>query len=348
MKKQFLTFAMLASMVANAAVKVTPLGVDYSTQKVTFSVSWTGSPADNRVWVWIDFCPVTGTSPGAFAKAEISGATATAGNIDATTLNGRGFYVTTNPSTVTATLNNAPTGKFNWCVYGSDAPPNVLANTNGSYTLAGTPPFTLIASNGTTTQTVNEKTIAIAAVTMMPATITDATGYPGLWCPYTGSDLYMDATHRCLQRQSGAKNWEAHIRDSRDNQIYRITQFSDGRWWFADDFNIDLNVVGICGDIRYYSIKNYPACPTDWSIPAMSEVKTRWASGYTDDPYGGPITIGYTLQGSTCVATTVGRCDILVTNCGNGGAIDISCDGSYVACNNYADSRARMRCWRKL
>ncbi|MDR3132644.1 MAG: hypothetical protein LBU42_01300, partial [Prevotellaceae bacterium] len=156
MKKFFfslLLFPLLGAGSLSAAVTVTPLGVDYSTKKVTFTVSWTGAAANNRVWVFVDLCPVAGTASGTFAKAVISGATAAAGGIDPASLNGRGFYVTASPSTVTATLSNA-TGKFNWCAYGSDYPPNVLANTNSSYTLAGTPPFLLIASNGATSLTV--------------------------------------------------------------------------------------------------------------------------------------------------------------------------------------------------
>jgi hypothetical protein len=236
MKKLFflLLFPLWGTGGLFAAVTVTPLSVDYSNKKVTFRVSWTGTPYNNRAWVWVDLCPITGTAAGTFAKAIISNPSATAGSMETVSGNTRGFYVTTNPSTVTATLSNA-TGKFNWCAYGSDYPPNVLANTNGSYTLAGTPPFTLIASNGTTMQTVNGTTIATADVTMTPATITDATGYPGLWCPYTGSDLYMDATHRCRQRQSGAYNWEAWIKDTRDDELYRIVYMPDNNWWLAQN-----------------------------------------------------------------------------------------------------------------
>ncbi|MDR2802493.1 MAG: hypothetical protein LBB31_04660, partial [Prevotellaceae bacterium] len=112
---------------------VTPLGTDYSKKTVTFRVGWTGNttPA-NRVWVWIDFCPVKGATAGTFAQAVITKATANAGSIDAASLNGRGFYVTTNPSTVTATLKTNE-AKFNWCAYGSDFPPNVTFD-KGVYT----------------------------------------------------------------------------------------------------------------------------------------------------------------------------------------------------------------------
>ncbi|MDR3132620.1 MAG: hypothetical protein LBU42_01175 [Prevotellaceae bacterium] len=163
----------------SAAVTVTPLSVDYSTKKVTFKVSWTGTAASNRVWIWVDFCPVSGNSPGTFAKAVISGATATAGSIDAASLNGRGFYVTANPSTVTATLSNAA-GQFNWCAYGSDFPPNAIDNSGGGYDLKGTPPF--IITTTADTETVNANTYSGGAITA----ITDATGCPGLLCGKNG------------------------------------------------------------------------------------------------------------------------------------------------------------------
>jgi uncharacterized protein (TIGR02145 family) len=263
-------------------------------QKVTFSVSWTGTPYNNHVWVWVDFCPVAGTSPGTFEKAVISAASVTSGNY--TDLNGRGFFVTANGATITATLNAS--GKFSWCAYGSDYPPNVLANTNSSYTLAGTPPFKLIASNGATSLTVSGTTIATSALTFTPATITDTTGYPGLWCPYTGSDLYMDISHRCMERQSGAGNWEAWIKDSRDNELYRIVKMPDNKWWLAQ--NVKYTGTGTqpswctkdeCG--RYYTHAQARGawggssgtganiqgiCPNNWVIPMQSNYEAILSS----------------------------------------------------------------------
>jgi hypothetical protein len=119
---------------------------------------------------------VTGTSPGTFAKAVISSPSAIAGSIDAATLNGRGFYVTANPSTVTAVLDNA-TGKFNWCVYGSDFPPNAKDNSSGGYDLKGSPPFVI---NNTIEW--NASTYSGSEITAL----TDATGCPGVWCGKNG------------------------------------------------------------------------------------------------------------------------------------------------------------------
>jgi uncharacterized protein (TIGR02145 family) len=123
----------------------------------------------------------------------------------------------------------------------SDYPPNVTA-TNGTYTFKGTPPFTLIASDGTTTQTISGNTLATSALTITPTTIKDKTECPGVFCIYSGSDLYIDATHLCQQRTSGAKNWEAYIRDSRDSKLYRIVLMPDNKWWLAQ--NVKYASVG--------------------------------------------------------------------------------------------------------
>jgi uncharacterized protein (TIGR02145 family) len=54
-------------------------------------------------------------------------------------------------------------------------------------------------------------------------------------CPYTGSDLYLTSSYPCQQRTSGAKNWQAYIRDSRDSEIYRIVLMPDSKWWLAQN-----------------------------------------------------------------------------------------------------------------
>jgi hypothetical protein len=179
MRTVFFIFALLASVAAGATVTVTPLSADYDAQKVTFSVSWTGSAVNNRTWVWIDLCPVAGVSAGTYAPVVISAAAAVAGSIDSIPGNRRGFFVTTNPSTVTATLGTAA-GKFNWCVHGSDFPPNAQDAGAGSYTLKGTPPFIITTSSGT----VQETSHAYSGGEI--TAITDATGYPGALCGRNG------------------------------------------------------------------------------------------------------------------------------------------------------------------
>jgi uncharacterized protein (TIGR02145 family) len=118
----------------------------------------------------------------------------------------------------------------------------------------------LTAANGTTSQTVTGTTLATSALTITPTTIKDKTECPGVFCPYQGSDLYIDATHLCQQRTSGAKNWEAYIKDSRDNNLYRIVKMPDNNWWLAQNVRyaatgLTVTISGctpeICG--RWYS-----------------------------------------------------------------------------------------------
>ncbi|MDR0693727.1 MAG: hypothetical protein LBF81_00295 [Prevotellaceae bacterium] len=242
MRTTFFFFTMLASMTASATVTVTPLNADYSTKKVTFKVEWTNTPiapCNNRVWIWIDFCPVNGVTPQSFSTATIDSPAITGGNGTITNPTARGFFIeyaaTNAGTTVTATLSNAPAGKFNWCVHGSTYPPNIGDYNNGIYTLRGTPPFTLYDENGTT-QIVKGTTIARSSLNIEPITMTDATGCPGNFCKYVGSDLYMNATtYKCQQRTSGAQNWEAWIKDTRDDNSYRIVLMPDNNWWLAQN-----------------------------------------------------------------------------------------------------------------
>jgi hypothetical protein len=158
---------------AYASVTVTPLNTDFTAQKVTFKVEYSAA-ANNRAWIWIDLCPVSGVTPSTFQTAVISAVSVTGGSVDAASLNGRGFYVTTNPATVTATLSNVA-GKFNWCAHGSDYPPNAVEN-GSSYILKGSPPFILTTSSGTVE--VNARNYSGSTITAL----TDATGCPGVLC----------------------------------------------------------------------------------------------------------------------------------------------------------------------
>jgi hypothetical protein len=160
MKKILFFFAMLVSVAAGAqsTVQVNDLSANYVTQTVTFSVSWTNRTTSNhrnKVWVFIDFQPVTTPGlEGNWEAATITGAVQkTAGTVSEQS--SRGFFLegttTDFRSPVTVQLSNINTAKFNWCAYTSDYPPNVTAE-NGSYMLRGTLPFIAIDIDGATVQ----------------------------------------------------------------------------------------------------------------------------------------------------------------------------------------------------
>jgi uncharacterized protein (TIGR02145 family) len=310
MKKTFFFFTMFASIAASATVTVTPLTTDYAAQKVTFKVEWTNTPQapyNNRVWVWVDLCPVSGSTAGTFQKAILSEPTATNNGVLVGSLNGRGFFVTITPATVTVKLDNA-TGKFNWCAYGSDYPPNMVMD-GQIYYFKGTPPFILKEANGTLHE-ITQTSLPKANLTFVPVSITDETGYPGGLkevigtCLYTGTDWYADLNHKCQQRTSGAQNWEAWIKDTRDNELYRIVLMPNNKWWSADNIRYTKNnTIGTCSnnDVarcatpcgRWYnpteildggawSTSNPSTtrgiCPVNWHIPSAAETNAMLIS----------------------------------------------------------------------
>jgi hypothetical protein len=150
-------------------------------------------------------------------------------------------------------------------------------------------------------------------------------------CPYTGSDLYLDATHLCQQRTSGAKNWEAYIKDSRDSKIYRITQFSDASWWMAEDLATATNRYATCNGSSYYStVTNKTShCPSSWSLPTFSQIKTRYPNGVVaSDDYGGAMTTNGWIVGVECGG--------LSPDCRNEGLNTLPFIGFYVMADYYS------------
>ncbi len=283
MKKLFLfiigavcTYALFAGN----CISTRQVSVNYATKTVTFTLTWNGCDNVghlNKAWTFIEFREVDNSgnyaSGSSWTRATISVApsvnngTYAAGNT-------KGFYVTgTNgqSATVTAKLGNAPK-KFNWCAFVTDQPPYVIAD-GTTYRLQGTPPFVLSASGGAT-QTVTGKTLPAANLQIAATTFTDATGCPGTFCPYTGSDLFRDATHLCGHRPGGAKNWEAYFKDARNNQIYRTVLMPDGNWWMADNLYYytglanGTHYVGGYGNI-YYTM-GVSVCPSNWGMPSSS------------------------------------------------------------------------------
>jgi uncharacterized protein (TIGR02145 family) len=264
------------------------LNKDVTNKTVTLRVEYANAVND-RAWVWIYLCDMQGM----FDPAVISAASATSGSVFYTSTNPRGFFVTSSPATITATLDNA-TGRFSCCAYGSDTPPNVTLS-NGTYTFKGTLPFILTDESGTATQTITGKTLPASALTFTPIFLTDETGYPAVaFCLYTGSDLYEDATHFCQPRISGAQNWEAWIQDARDDKLYRIVYMPDNKWWLAQNvkYGVGSAISGCteeeCG-LAYTWTQTYASyaggssgstgnvqgvCPPGWLLPIRATFQT--------------------------------------------------------------------------
>jgi uncharacterized protein (TIGR02145 family) len=235
---------------------------------------------------------------------------------------------------------------------------------------------------------VNESTIATSAVTITPVTLTDQTGCPGVFCIYTGSDLYIDGTHLCQQRASGALNWEAWIKDTRDNELYRIVKMPDNNWWLAQNVkykNVGSAISGCtveeCGKAYTWAqvYASYASgssgssgnvqgiCPPDWLLPVRGTFSALASSIGTaaqacaalrslDSPCS-PISNTYGYASVYCV--TNGAIGLGFTywytndasredGCGIDGYQSLACNTLTVANAGESSQKAVVRCFRLL
>ncbi|MDR3132704.1 MAG: hypothetical protein LBU42_01605 [Prevotellaceae bacterium] len=307
MKFIFFFLTLLAGISANAqTLNIRVALFDIPNKTVVCDLSWTGRNDRelSDVWVFVDYINVSGGMlVGEWKPATVTGATITKRTIGNTFIatvagNKRGVWVKSVipgadfTGQITIQLSDVPK-QFNVCAYASDFPPYMTVKKD-AYILHGSPPFTLIDLDEKTTQQVNGNSIDISGVTITPVTLTDRTGCPGIvFCPYPGDDLFIDATHLCRQRTSGQQNWEAWIRDRRDNELYRIVQMPDGKWWLAQNLKYTANgTMGVlfqqCGKdscgIFYkqeevfkekgktnYAANRQTVCPAGWILPSVDQ-----------------------------------------------------------------------------
>jgi len=175
MKKFFLILigAMCTfTLSAQTCVSVKQISADYKTDQIKIAITRTGCTGDasnlrNTVWVFVDYRDVGGSS---WTRAAIS--VASPGTFATDNDKGVWIYGANSPTaqTVTLTLKNMPTNKYDWCAFATDYPPNatLLGPSGSTYTLKGTPPFTIDGSYTTSARTY------IGSIT----SITDATRNP--------------------------------------------------------------------------------------------------------------------------------------------------------------------------
>ncbi len=197
MKKLFLLLSLLplwghGGCSLFAAVEVNSISADYSTGKVTFSVSWAAGSRNathlSKIWVFVDYQPVSDpTTKGAWTRAALAGVPTVSGVGTASTVTGntQGFWLDASDAgtaaysaTVTVTLKDMP-AKFNWCAYATDYPPNLQFTGLNTYQLHGSAPFTLV-DTGAATTTVANGNVQTNSGSKIFATLTDRTSCPGI------------------------------------------------------------------------------------------------------------------------------------------------------------------------
>jgi hypothetical protein len=182
----------------SAQVTVSNMTANYP-NKVSFTLTWTTQPHENKIWVIVDYIKIEGaTTVGSWSRATIAGLPVVTGNATAATdaTTNRGFWLNTAGATggsanVTATLSLAAgVDKFDWCAYALNAPPTAVLQAGGGYELKGSPPFVV---NGTTLGT-GVKTFGAGTCII---SLTDATDNPTFRLPDAPTVTTSNPAARC-------------------------------------------------------------------------------------------------------------------------------------------------------
>ncbi|MDR0581682.1 MAG: hypothetical protein LBG31_01845, partial [Prevotellaceae bacterium] len=267
MKKIFFLLTMFASITASAQshINIEMLGATYTASPtVKFSVSWNSVPIVDgqshhaKIWVWIDFLkinPDNTTSGNTWTRALISGTpTAISGTPTQETGNDKGFWLNgatgSYSTTITVSFLNIPANtRFNWCAYTSDCPPNAASYNSGTYTLKGTPPFTVIGDG--TIQNGNQY------VGTCINSLTDATGCPG--------GIGRDVVHNGCTCAPGLTAVGSYCRDLPADQATYTT-------CSGTQLEVKTSFAGT-------SMWNPNAlCPSGWRWPTGTELKCLWSA----------------------------------------------------------------------
>jgi hypothetical protein len=120
------------------AQSVKLLGSNFDTGAVTFTVD---VGAATPTWVLVEYTTDPSPTSAIMSRATFTEALCTPPSAGTLAAEGRGFLLTSS-ATITATLKDV-SGRFSWCGYAFNAPPNATVNPEGGYTLHGTPPFTI-------------------------------------------------------------------------------------------------------------------------------------------------------------------------------------------------------------
>jgi hypothetical protein len=168
MKKLYFIFLLLPlwGLSSAWAQSVILIGSDFTTGAVTFTVD---VGAATPTWVLVEYTTDPSPTSAIMSRATFTEALCTPSSAGTLAAEGRGFLLTSS-ATITAKLKDV-SGRFSWCAYAFDTPPNAKVNPGGGYTLRGTPPFI-----------VNGDTLAAGVTTFGPGTciesITDFTYNP--------------------------------------------------------------------------------------------------------------------------------------------------------------------------
>jgi uncharacterized protein (TIGR02145 family) len=278
---------------SSAQVAVSNMQADYAAKKITFTVSWSATPENNKIWLLADYRKIENNAEsGSWSRAPIAAATKTAGVGSAATVSGnpQGFWLTTAGSSGSATVEATLTlpvnvTQFNWCAYAFNAPPKATFTLANGYALHGTKPFKVNGADLAADVAVYSGDPPITA-------FTDATGCPGIWdppgiyqlqgsCTFTQPPLV--STFAAFPTTYSASTFVT-LMDERDGNNYTVVKIG-GKWIMAQNLNYQKNLT-------WQANSNMPATGTGQNTALIGHF---WCPG------------GYS---STTATSTRASCDV--------------------------------------
>jgi hypothetical protein len=118
------------------AQSVKLIGAEFDTGAVTFTVDM---GAATPTWVLVEYTTDPSPTSAIMSRATFTDESITPPSAGTLAAEDRGFLLTSS-ATITAKLKDV-SGRFSWCGYAFNAPPNATVNPEGGYTLHGTTPF---------------------------------------------------------------------------------------------------------------------------------------------------------------------------------------------------------------
>ncbi|MDR0581753.1 MAG: hypothetical protein LBG31_02200, partial [Prevotellaceae bacterium] len=165
-------------------------------------------------------------------------------------------------------------------------------------------------------------------------------------CPYTGTDLLIDATHECKEITTGSSTYyQAYIKETGTGvgQIYRIVRLppaNSNLWWFAENSKLGTKAHEANGVYYYIQGNASGACPAGWSVPTS----TQWSdmiSGVGASGSDGKVLCSTTFTNGGSTGTDLWGFSATNTHYYSGSSLDSS-NGAFIWASD-SNSGAEIR-----
>jgi uncharacterized protein (TIGR02145 family) len=167
---------------------------------------------------------------------------------------------------LTATYNGTAPDSYRWEINDVNFTAQTTTGRDNTITIANAASITVGASTLTVTAMKGACKLQSTTKTII---ISD--------CPYTGSDLLLDATHKCEVITTNSTSYTQAYIQANGGQIYRIVQLpttypaTGYLWWFAESSRLGTPTYTNAGTNYYIQTNAGNACPINWGVPSPNQ-----------------------------------------------------------------------------